>query len=95
MSLGSDLPANFSDQYFHSYAQDAPAKYSSFVDTERNELNEALEDRLYGLAANMTFGKEDDSLQKLSSTYIYAPARRAPFLAKFDSSARRSTGMAM
>ncbi|KAK4983092.1 hypothetical protein LTR66_008969, partial [Elasticomyces elasticus] len=32
--LGADLPANFSGQYFFSYAQDAPYKYPSLVGSE-------------------------------------------------------------
>ena len=84
MFLGTDLPANFSGQYFYSYAQDSPAKYPSLVGTEVYELNEALVDRFYNLTTNLTFADVTPALQTLRSTYVYEPARRAPFLAKCD-----------
>ncbi|KAF1344133.1 purine nucleoside permease-domain-containing protein [Delphinella strobiligena] len=49
MFLGSDLPANFSSQYFYLYAEASPSEYPSLVGTEVYELNEALVDRFYDL----------------------------------------------
>lgn len=84
MFLGSDLPANFSNQYFYAYAQDAPNRYPSLVGTEVYELNEALRDRFYNLSAGLAFQDVEASLQTLRATYNFSAARRAPFLAKCD-----------
>lgn len=84
MFLGSDLPANFSGQYFYSYAQAAPNEYPSLVGTEVYELNAALVDRFYNMTSSLPFEDVETSLQTLRSTYQYAPAQRTPFLAKCD-----------
>lgn len=84
MFLGNDLPANFSGQYFYSYAEASPSEYPSLVGTEVYELNSALVDRFYNLTANTPFEEVESSLQTLRSTYQYAPARRSPFLVKCD-----------
>ncbi|KAJ6087801.1 hypothetical protein N7467_006715 [Penicillium canescens] len=84
MFLGTDLPANFSGQYFSSYAQDAPFKYPSTVGTEVYKLNEALVDRFYSVGSKVTYEDVSEASQKLRTTYIYDAAKQAPFLARCD-----------
>lgn len=84
MFLGTDLPANFSGQYFSSYAQDAPYKYPSTVGTEVYKLNEALVDRFYSVGSKVTYEDVSKASQKLRTTYVYDAAKQAPFLARCD-----------
>lgn len=84
MFLGSDLPANFSEQYFSSYAQDAPYKYPYTVGTEVYKLNEALVDRFYKIGSKVTYEDVPDASQELRATYVYDAAKQAPFLARCD-----------
>jgi len=84
MFLGADLPANFSGQYFYSYAQTSPDKYPSTVGSEVYKLNEALVDRFYLSGRNVTYEDVGESSQALRATYEYEAARRAPFLARCD-----------
>lgn len=84
MFLGTDLPANFSGQYFSSYAQDAPYKYPSTVGTEVYKLNEALVDRFYSVGSKVTYEDVSEASQKLRTTYVYDAAKQAPFLARCD-----------
>jgi purine nucleoside permease len=84
MFLGSDLPANFSGQYFSSYAQDAPYKYPSTVGTEVYKLNEALVDRFYSIGSTVTYEDVPEASQELRATYIHDAAKQAPFLARCD-----------
>lgn len=84
MFLGTDLPANFSGQYFSSYAQDAPYKYPSTVGTEVYKLNEALVDRFYSVGSKVTYEDISKASQKLRTTYVYDAAKQAPFLARCD-----------
>ncbi|CRL30945.1 Purine nucleoside permease [Penicillium camemberti] len=81
---GTDLPANFSGQYFSSYAQDAPYKYPSTVGTEVYKLNEALVDRFYSVGSKVTYEDVSKASQKLRTTYVYDAAKQAPFLARCD-----------
>lgn len=54
MFLGNDLPANFSGNYFYSYAQLLPSNYPSTVGTEVYKFNEALIDRQYLIGSQLT-----------------------------------------
>jgi purine nucleoside permease len=84
MFLGDDLPANFSGQYFSSYAQDAPDKYPVTVGTEVYKLNDALVDRFYNVGRKDLYEDVPPSLQALRATYEYNAARQSPFLARCD-----------
>ncbi|CAG8900257.1 unnamed protein product [Penicillium egyptiacum] len=84
MFLGTDLPANFSGQYFSSYAQDSPSKYPSTVGTEVYKLNEALVDRFYKVGSKAKYEDVSEASQKLRATYVYEAAKKAPFLARCD-----------
>ncbi|KAJ6139452.1 hypothetical protein N7471_005938 [Penicillium samsonianum] len=84
MFLGTDLPANFSGQYFSSYAQDAPYKYPLTVGTEVYKLNEALVDRFYRVGRKVKYEDVSEASQKLRTTYVYDAAKKAPFLARCD-----------
>ncbi|KAL2813762.1 purine nucleoside permease-domain-containing protein [Aspergillus cavernicola] len=84
MFLGTDLPANFSGQYFSSYAQDAPWKYPSTVGTEVYKLNEALIDRFYDVGSKVSYEDVPESSQALRATYTQNAAKQAPFLARCD-----------
>jgi purine nucleoside permease len=84
MFLGSDLPANFSGQYFSSYAQDMPYKYPSTVGTEVYKLNEALVDRFYGVGDKVLYEDVSETSQALRATYLYDAAKQTPFLARCD-----------
>jgi purine nucleoside permease len=84
MFLGDDLPANFSGQYFYSYAQLAPYDYPSTVGSEVYKLNEALVDRFYLTGSKVPYEDVAESGQALRATYEYAAAQRAPFLARCD-----------
>lgn len=75
MFLGSDLPANFSGQYFSLYTQDAPYKYPSTVGTEVYKLNEALVDRFYSIGSTVTYKDVPEALQELRATYIHNTAK--------------------
>lgn len=84
MFLGDDLPANFSGQYFSSYAQSLPSNYPVTVGTEVYKLNQALVDRFYMVGSNVSYSEVPSSLQSLRATYEYDMAKRAPFLARCD-----------
>lgn len=84
MFLGSDLPANFSGQYFFAYGRDDPSLYPYLVGTEIYELNLALADRFYDIGSKPAYVEVDPALQQLRAMYEYAPAHRSPFLARAD-----------
>lgn len=88
MFLGSDLPANFSGNYFFSYGEDAPWNYPVVSPNSVYELNAALIDRFYKLSQNLAFTEVEPFLQELRSTYVQPAARRAPFLSKCDNVAQ-------
>lgn len=84
MFLGSDLPSNFSGQYFFAYGQDSPNSYPSLVGSEVYELNEALADRIYDLSQSLEFEDVTPGGQALRSTYRFSAAQRKPFLSRCD-----------
>lgn len=84
MFLGADLPANFSGQYFSSYAQLAPNQYPSTVGTEVYKLNDALVDRFYQVGSKVPYEEVSPFLQGLRATYEYDAAKQSPFLARCD-----------
>lgn len=84
MFLGADLPANFSGQYFSSYAQLAPDKYPVTVGTEVYKLNDALVDRFYKVGRMVPYEDVPPLLQSLRTTYEYDAAKEPPFLARCD-----------
>lgn len=84
MFLGNDLPANFSGNYFYSYAQLLPSNYPSTVGTEVYKFNEALIDRQYLIGSQVDYTDIPPSGQALRQTYEFAPAKRAPFLSRCD-----------
>ena len=84
MFLGSDLPANFSGQYFASYAQLSPDKYPSTVGTEVYKFNDALIDRFYDIGSQIPFEDVSNTSQALRQTYQYDAAKAAPSLVKCD-----------
>lgn len=69
MVPGSDLPANFSDQYSFAYGQNETDKYPVLVGTKMYGLNTALVDRFY------KFEQGTSNLQTLRSTYTYILCR--------------------
>lgn len=84
MFLGDDLPANFSGQYFASYAQLSPDKYPVTVGSEVYKLNEALVDRFYATGSKVTYEDVSEKAQGLRATYEYEAAKQDPFLARCD-----------
>lgn len=84
MFLGDDLPANFSGQYFASYAQLSPDKYPVTVGSEVYKLNEALVDRFYATGSKVTYEDVSETSQGLRATYEYDAAKQDPFLARCD-----------
>lgn len=84
MFLGSDLPANFSGQYFASYAQLSPDEYPSTVGTEVYKFNDALIDRFYDIGSTHPYEDVSNASQALRKTYQYDAAKRPPSLVKCD-----------
>lgn len=84
MFLGDDLPANFSGQYFHSYAQRSPEAYPFTVGTEVYKLNEVLVDHFYEIGSQVLYEDVDATSQTLRQTYEYDAARAPPSLVKCD-----------
>lgn len=87
MFLGSDLPANFSGQYFSAYAQDRPDSYPFTVGSEVYKFNQALVDRFYLTGNEVSVGGYEDVVNTsaaLREMYVYEAAKRAPFLARCD-----------
>ncbi|KAK9311209.1 purine nucleoside permease [Lipomyces starkeyi] len=80
---GSDLPANYSDQYFFAYFQDIPSSYPSIVGTEVYELNEALRDKVATLASKYSFN-DNPTAASYRSRYEYRAARAYPGISKCD-----------
>lgn len=84
MFLGSDLPENFTGQYFSSYAQLMPDRYPSTVGTEVYKLNDALIDRFYEIGSQVPYEDVANTSQALRQTYQYDAAKAAPSLVKCD-----------
>ncbi|SCU79781.1 LANO_0A07470g1_1 [Lachancea nothofagi CBS 11611] len=83
MFFGSDLPENFTGNYFWAGGQ-TPSVYPSLVDTELFEFNTDLIDRIFDLSKDLEMTEISDDLIAYREKYEYPAARRSPFIAKCD-----------
>ncbi|KAF2719934.1 purine nucleoside permease [Polychaeton citri CBS 116435] len=82
---GTDLPANFTDNYFFGFGSEMPNIYPSVSGTEVYELNEALRDRAASVveSANIEWSNDDQS-SSYRALYSFSKARAPPGLDKCD-----------